>query len=79
MAGAVKNMVLSNGGTAELSPEERNLLSVAYKNITGARRASWRILSSLENKEENRISGGTGSEGSAKKLEQTKAVRNRDR
>ncbi|KAK3104771.1 hypothetical protein FSP39_009831 [Pinctada imbricata] len=33
-----------------LSTEERNLLSVAYKNVVGARRASWRILSSLEQK-----------------------------
>ena len=32
----------------ELSIEERNLLSVAYKNVIGARRASWRVLSSLE-------------------------------
>ncbi|XP_030969459.1 14-3-3 protein 9-like isoform X2 [Quercus lobata] len=38
----------------ELSVEERNLLSVAYKNVVGARRASWRILSSLEQKEESK-------------------------
>ena len=35
-----------------LSTEERNLLSVAYKNVIGARRASWRIVSSLEQKKE---------------------------
>ncbi|OAY84365.1 14-3-3-like protein D [Ananas comosus] len=36
----------------ELTVEERNLLSVGYKNVVGARRASWRILSSIEQKEE---------------------------
>merc|ERR1712072_1113547 len=35
----------------ELSVEERNLLSVAYKNAVGSRRASWRIVSSVEQKE----------------------------
>ncbi|CAL9040904.1 unnamed protein product, partial [Musa banksii] len=38
----------------ELTVEERNLLSVGYKNVVGARRASWRILSSIEQKEESR-------------------------
>jgi 14-3-3 protein epsilon len=38
----------------ELTVEERNLLSVAYKNVVGARRASWRIISSIEQKEENK-------------------------
>ncbi|XP_052202748.1 14-3-3-like protein B [Diospyros lotus] len=38
----------------ELTIEERNLLSVGYKNVIGARRASWRILSSIEQKEEAR-------------------------
>lgn len=38
----------------ELSVEERNLLSAAYKNVIGARRASWRILSSIEQKEESK-------------------------
>jgi 14-3-3 protein epsilon len=36
----------------ELSVEERNLLSVAYKNVIGSRRASWRVLSSIESKGE---------------------------
>jgi 14-3-3 protein beta/theta/zeta len=35
---------------SELSNEERNLLSVAYKNVVGARRSSWRVISSIEQK-----------------------------
>lgn len=42
----------------ELTVEERNLLSVAYKNVIGARRASWRIISSIEQKEENKVTNG---------------------
>lgn len=38
----------------ELSVDERNLLSVAYKNVVGTRRASWRIISSIEQKEETK-------------------------
>lgn len=34
----------------ELTVEERNLLSVAYKNVIGSRRASWRVISSIETK-----------------------------
>ena len=33
-----------------LSNEERNLLSVAYKNVVGTRRSSWRVTSSIEQK-----------------------------
>ncbi|XP_061571845.1 14-3-3 protein zeta-like [Cololabis saira] len=36
----------------QLSNEERNLLSVAYKNVVGARRSSWRVVSSIEQKSE---------------------------
>ncbi|XP_023861335.1 14-3-3 protein beta/alpha-2 [Salvelinus sp. IW2-2015] len=49
MAGAMKS-VTEQGG--ELSNEERNLLSVAYKNVVGARRSSWRVISSIEQKTE---------------------------
>jgi len=34
----------------ELTVEERNLLSVAYKNVIGSRRASWRVTTSIEQK-----------------------------
>jgi 14-3-3 protein epsilon len=37
-----------------LTVDERNLLSVAYKNVVGTRRASWRIISSIEQKEESK-------------------------
>eukprot|EP00405_Crypthecodinium_cohnii_P046013 CAMPEP_0206584482 /NCGR_PEP_ID=MMETSP0325_2-20121206/35750_1 /ASSEMBLY_ACC=CAM_ASM_000347 /TAXON_ID=2866 /ORGANISM="Crypthecodinium cohnii, Strain Seligo" /LENGTH=244 /DNA_ID=CAMNT_0054091651 /DNA_START=14 /DNA_END=748 /DNA_ORIENTATION=+ len=34
-----------------LSPDERNLLSVAYKNCVGARRQAWRAVNTLEQRE----------------------------
>jgi 14-3-3 protein beta/theta/zeta len=49
MAAAMKKVT---EGNAELSNEERNLLSVAYKNVVGARRSSWRVISSIEQKTE---------------------------
>src|SRR3984885_11259338 len=48
----VENMKVVASADQELSVEERNLLSVAYKNVIGARRASWRIVTSIEQKEE---------------------------
>jgi len=51
MADAMKKVAQLN---EELSVEERNLLSVAYKNVVGSRRASLRIVSSIEQKEESR-------------------------
>ncbi len=41
-------------GTNELSLDERNILSVAFKNIIGTRRAAWRVLSSIQKKENNK-------------------------
>lgn len=49
----------------ELSNEERNLLSVAYKNVVGTRRSSWRVISSIEQK----------TEGNEKKTKMAKAYR----
>jgi len=37
---------------AELTADQRNLLSVAYKNVVGAKRSSWRMLSE-DNQVEN--------------------------
>ncbi|XP_017331585.1 tyrosine 3-monooxygenase/tryptophan 5-monooxygenase activation protein, theta polypeptide b isoform X2 [Ictalurus punctatus] len=36
----------------ELSNEERNLLSVAYKNVVGTRRLAWRVISNIESNTE---------------------------
>lgn len=53
MAQYMHKIVDLNEETApELSVEERNLLSVAYKNVIGARRSSWRIISAIEAKDE---------------------------
>lgn len=53
-----EDMVMNVKSLAELSVqlnvEERNLLSVAYKNVVGARRASWRVLASIESKEKEK-------------------------
>jgi len=49
MAQAMKKVTETG---SELTNEERNLLSVAYKNVVGARRSSWRVISSIEQKTE---------------------------
>lgn len=50
---SLKDQIQDN---AELSNEERNLLSVAYKNWIGARRTAWRAVSAIEQKEESKSS-----------------------
>ncbi|KAF5818636.1 putative 14-3-3 protein [Helianthus annuus] len=50
----MEKLVLSLTPPSELTVEERNLLSVAYKNVIGSLRAAWRIVSSIEQKEESR-------------------------
>ena len=41
----------AKSSTQELSLEERNILAVAFKNVVGTRRAAWRVLSSIQKKE----------------------------
>eukprot|EP01066_Platyproteum_vivax_P012893 Platyproteum_vivax@DN5861_c0_g1_i1.p1 len=59
------NVIVTESEDA-LTIEERNLLSVAYKNVVGARRAAWRIVSSVEQKEQNK--GNTANHERAKNL-----------
>lgn len=52
----------SREGNEELTIEERNILSVAFKNVVGTRRAAWRVISLIERKETKK-----GSETNAQK------------
>ena len=40
----------------KLTKDERNILSAGYKNIISDKRASWRLLNSMERKEEKKNS-----------------------
>jgi len=44
-------MITSIDGSSQLTAEERNLFSIAYKNITGTLRGNWRTIDLLEKKE----------------------------
>jgi len=54
-------MVVSMKKVTQLDPnlnvEERNLLSIAYKNLIGPKRTAWRIISSLFEKEKSKDAG----------------------
>lgn len=67
MVEAMKKVARLN---TEMKPEERNLFSVGYKNIIGTRRASWRVISSIETKEE-----GKGEDANSTRLEVVKSFR----
>ena len=44
-------MQFAQQGEEELTEDERNILSVAFKNVVGSRRAAWRVISLIERKE----------------------------
>nr|ADD38417.1 14-3-3 protein zeta [Lepeophtheirus salmonis] len=50
---AAMNLVTEQ--TNELTNEERNLLSVAYKNVVGTRRSAWRILDTPSNDDKKKF------------------------
>ncbi|KAF8219391.1 14-3-3 protein [Tricholoma matsutake] len=54
----VEHMKRIASSDQELTVEEHNLLSIAYKNIIGTCRASWRIVSLIEQKEESKGNEG---------------------
>jgi len=52
MKDCMKEIVMAK---KKLSKEERNLLSVAYKNVVGSRRASWRVLHSIQDQSDPEV------------------------
>lgn len=41
--------------TKDLKDEERNLLSVSFKNVVGQRRTAWRAICAYEMKEKTKV------------------------
>ncbi|KAL5061793.1 hypothetical protein RYX36_023530 [Vicia faba] len=50
----MQKLVLVSTPSSEFSVKERNLISAAYKKVIGSLHAVWRIISSIEKKEEGR-------------------------
>ena len=51
----MKAFVSQSSPDTPLGSEQRNLLSVAYKNVVGARRTAFRVLNSLERTNDSSI------------------------
>ena len=49
MANYIKSLILVSN--KELNNDERNLFSIAYKNVLGQRRTAWRAICTFEMKE----------------------------
>jgi len=64
--------VAASSPNDDLCLEERNLLSVAYKNVVGARRASLRIITSIEAKEQSK---GADDEVDSKLMNNVKLIK----
>nr|URX65035.1 14-3-3 protein [Mimachlamys nobilis] len=54
--------------TSILLDDERNLLSVAYKNIVGSRRNAWRVIDSSENSQQCKLDNGQDDEKIREKI-----------
>lgn len=63
----VADMKVVTQSKKKLGNEERNLLSVAYKNVVGARRSSWRVVTSLLQKCEANDQGPNDEQNERKK------------
>jgi len=50
----VESMKLVANQNQDLNVEERNLLSIGYKNVIGEKRTAWRIVSALEDKQKTK-------------------------
>lgn len=56
MVKAMKKLVVIACGAKELlAKDERNLLSIAYKNAVGARRSAWRAITVFQQKQEGSL------------------------
>jgi 14-3-3 protein epsilon len=50
----VENMKRVASSDQDLTVEEESLIGIAFRNVIGARRASWRKVLSIEQKEESK-------------------------